>query len=376
MPLSDVLGRIPGIAGYEASRQLREQQEAQGLQQQMLLQKLLMGKQAQEQDIAFKEKSLAQQAINAEETRGLTKAQLEATAEYRKGREALERARLEEMQRHNKASEGIAGNRLTLTATSREPMAQAAIDDLAIQSLYDSNVLAGYRRDPEAMRRIAESRVNIMRNTGVTSEDVVGGRAGFKADTASLNKITPQYDAIVAFEQTAIRNGKILKELANKADVSGIPAIERWIRAGRVATGDADVAKLNAQMNLYRAEAARILTQPNLSGILTDTARKEMEDVIRNQASAKQVTEVVDLLERDFLNRKQTLEAQIKAIRTRMRGRLAPGEADSMDPANPQPAPAPSPKPATAQGPKEGDKGKSKSGRPMIFRNGRWEYEA
>lgn len=205
-----------------------------------------------------------------------------------------------------------------------------AIRDLAIQSLYDPNSLAGYRRDTKTMGHIQRERVKLMKEGGLSSEDVVSGRAGFKADTASLNKITPQYDAITAFENTAVRNGKILKELAQKADTTGVPVVERWIRAGRKEVGgDVDVAKFNAQMNLYRAEAARILTQPNLSGVLTDTARKEMEEVIRNSASAPQIVGVVDLLERDFKNRKETLEDQIASIRARMRSRASPGGANA-----------------------------------------------
>lgn len=215
------------------------------------------------------------------------------------------------------------------SSTTREPMSEEAIRDLAVQSLYDSNVLAGYRRDTTAMARIADARIKVMKEAGVTSEDVVSGRAGFKADQTSLSKITPQYDAITAFEQTAIRNGKILIELANKVDQSGLPVIDKWIRAGRQATGDPDVAKFNAQLHLYRAEAARILTQPNLSGVLSDSARHEMEDFMRPGASAEQIKQTVQLLERDFINRKQTLEEQISNIRSRMRGRVAPGGAST-----------------------------------------------
>ena len=204
---------------------------------------------------------------------------------------------------------------------------KAELRDLAIQSLYDPGSLAGFRRDTKTMGSIQRERIAVMKEAGVTSEDVVSGRAGFKADSASLNKITPQYDAITSFDKTAIRNGKILVELADKVDTTGVPVVERWIRAGRKSIGgDPDVAKFDAQMNLYRAEAARILTQPNLTGVLTDTARKEMEHVIGNSASATQIREVVSLLERDFNNRKETLEEQIGAIRARMRSRVAPNE--------------------------------------------------
>lgn len=211
----------------------------------------------------------------------------------------------------------------------------AAVRDLAIQSLYDPNALSGYRRDPKMMARIANDRIKVMRETGVTSEDVVSGRAGFKADTGSLNKLTPMYDAVVAFEKTAVRNGDRLIELADKVDASGVPVIEKWIRAGRQATGDADVSKFNAQLQIYRTEAAKILTNPNLSGQLTDSARHEIEGFMQPGASAKQIKEVVNLLKNDFENRKVTLEDQIGSIRARMRGRVSPG--------GEQPAPAAAP---------------------------------
>lgn len=238
---------------------------------------------------------------------------------------------------------------VNVNAASKEQLSPEAVRDLAIQSLYDPNATAGYRRDTTAMSRIANARMKVMKEAGITSEDVVSGRAGFKADTMSLNKITPQYDAITAFEKTAIRNGKILKELGDKVDATGVPVLERWIRSGRkVVAGDEDVAKFHAQMNLYRAEAARILTQPNLTGVLTDTARKEMEHVLQDSASAKQVREVVDLLERDFHNRRETLEEQIASIRARMRNRVAPGGGEQKPTAPGNPAPAPLPKPQKA----------------------------
>jgi hypothetical protein len=152
---------------------------------------------------------------------------------------------------------------VNVNAPSNEPLSKEAVRDLAIQSLYDPNATSGYRRDTTAMSRIANERQRVMQEAGITSEDVVSGRAGFKADTLSLNKLTPQYDAITAFEKTAIRNGQMLKELGDKVDTTGVPVVERWIRSGRKAVqGDEDVAKFHAQMNLYRAEAARILTQP------------------------------------------------------------------------------------------------------------------
>lgn len=231
-----------------------------------------------------------------------------------------------------------------ITLTSQGDLTPESVKDLAIQSLYDPNALSGYRRDPKMMAKIANERTKIMRDTGVSSEDVVSGRAGFKADMGSLSKLTPQYDAITAFEKTAIRNGDRLVQLAEKVDSTGVPAVERWLRAGKQATGDPDVSQFNAQLQIYRTEAARILTNPNLGGALTDTARKEMEDFLKSGGSAKQIKSVTTLLKNDFENRKATLEEQIGSIRARMRSRVSPGNAEPAAPA----ATAPVAQPAQA----------------------------
>jgi hypothetical protein len=260
------------------------------------------------------------------------------------------------------------GTAFGATQGALDPVAdKETIRNLAIESLYNPNALAGFRRDTKAMASIMNSRTQLMRESGITAQDVVSGQAGFKADMASLNKITPQFDAITAFKNTAIRNGKILKTLAEKADTTGVPVAERWIRAGRKAIGgDPDIAAFDAQMNLYRAEAARILTQPNLSGVLTDTARKEMEEVIRNSASAKQIVRVVDLLETDFKNREETLVEQIGAIRSRMNARVGPGAAQAVPGQSSAPAAAPA-------APQQYPTATAPNGRKVIFKDGKWQ---
>lgn len=403
--LSGVLARIPGLGGYLAGQQNDQQQQMGQLQQVGALQGILsqVQKQQQEQEMRGVLSRVAQQAGGdpakmvplllqtgtptgiklAEGLKGMLPKPAEpytlAPGGQRRGannelvaeapmrpteaKPPVMRTRIdgdrqiqEEYNADTKAwtpigqgprfarqVAGQGGTAFGATQGSLDPVKDRdTIRNLATEALYDSNALSGFRRDTKAMGHIMRERTKLMQAAGVTAEDVVSGRAGFKADTTSLNKITPQYDAITAFEKTAIRNGKILIELANKVDTTGVPVAERWIRAGRKEIGgDPDVAKFHAQMGLYRAEAARILTQPNLSGVLTDTARKEMEEVISNKASAEQVRETVNLLERDFLNRKETLEEQISAIRARMRSRVAPGGREAVAPQAPVPPSAP-----------------------------------
>lgn len=190
----------------------------------------------------------------------------------------------------------------------------------------------------ETIVAITNRAAAILREQGGSPQEIGRRIAEFRANANSLSKMTQSYDAITAFEQTAVRNGKILKDLADKVDSTGVPVIERWVRAGRKeVAGDPDVARFMAQMQVYRTEAARILTNPNLSGQLTDSARKEVEEFLKGSASAPQIRGVVDLLERDFANRKQTLEQQMRDIRTRLERNSSAGE--------PGPTPTPPPQP-------------------------------
>lgn len=240
-------------------------------------------------------------------------------------------------------------------------LAPEAIDMLAKEAIKDKGVLANLGRGVQGardLRAITNRMAEVLAATG--GAGMAQRRQEFRADSNSLNKLTMSYDAITAFEQTALRNGKQLVDLAEKIDITGIPVAERWIRAGRKEIGgDPDVAMFHAQMTVFRTEAARILVNPNLTGQLTDSARHEVESFLSGSDSAKQIGATVKLLERDFENRKHTLEEQMDKVRDRMTKGYGAGT---------QPGATPQ---AAA---KDGDKATSKSGKPMVFQGGQWMY--
>lgn len=202
------------------------------------------------------------------------------------------------------------------------------VNALAESAAKDRSVLIGLGRTKEGAALLMRVNKAIAGGMVESGDDVADTRAQFAADKKSLATMTSQYDAITSFEKTAIRNGQSLVKLAEKVDSTGLPAVERWFRAGKKATGDADVAAFNAQMQVYRTEAARILTNPNLTGVLSDSARQEVAEFVNNASSAEQVRRVVELLKRDFENRKQTLEDQMAAAKGRMKSGNVAGQDD------------------------------------------------
>ena len=75
--------------------------------------------------------------------------------------------------------------------------------------------------------------------------------ADVKANSTALTKLVAQKSAITAFEQTAVKNGQVLLDLADKVDQTGVPVIETWLRAGRRGKPAIRlVAQFNTQMQL------------------------------------------------------------------------------------------------------------------------------
>lgn len=152
---------------------------------------------------------------------------------------------------------------------------------------------------------------------------IVESTAEGRANSAALTAITKQKAAVDSYEGLARKNGEVLLGLADKVDRTGIPVIEKWLRAGMKATGDPDVSKFDTQIQIYRAEVARILTNPNLTGVLTDSSRHEAEGFLQGGISSEQLKAVVNLLNGDFDRRKQSIQTEIDNIKGQLHGKPA-----------------------------------------------------
>lgn len=169
-------------------------------------------------------------------------------------------------------------------------------------------------------RRIINQAAGNADAEGATAGDDIVSQAVLAADKSTIVKLTQQRAAISGFEQTALANGKVLVDLAKKVDKTGVPVVDRWIRAGRSAIqGDPDVTNFNAQLQLYGAEVARIVTNPNMTGVLSDSARKEVQGFLPAGASYDQIKSVTELLEGDFGRRTKALDAEMATVRDEMK---------------------------------------------------------
>ncbi len=146
--------------------------------------------------------------------------------------------------------------------------------------------------------------------------DMVSGTADAKTRTAQQSKVGVQLSVLRPFVGMVDKNGEVLKTLADKAIVTNVALANRPINWIEQNIGDhPDMAEFIAQVKIFKDEAARVVSNPNLVGVLSDTARKEMENVISGNMPLKSMRRVIERLQSDSHNRISTMEDEYASIR-------------------------------------------------------------
>lgn len=143
-----------------------------------------------------------------------------------------------------------------------------------------------------------------------------------KANASSYAQLQKQADNISAFEKTAQKNLAVTLAQANKLDRSGQPVYNAWVNAGRRAvTGNPDITGFDLALRTFINEYARITTSVTGGGVTSDTARKEVEDLLKANFTPEQFTNAAKVAQQDMQNRLDSYAEQFKEIRTRSEDR-------------------------------------------------------
>lgn len=233
----------------------------------------------------------------------------------------------------SKASGGMGA---TPGASGLEP---DALNDAVIDVLADPTRIkqhAGFGQSGQNIKtQIDNAKAKKLREIGLTEDQVIRQNAVANANIKGINKLIPMQQGVAAYETLARANGDRFLELAKKVNTSGIPLINSTMRLGQLATGNADAAEMMSVLRTYQTEAARIVNNPNLTGQLTDTARKEIEGVVPANMTVAQAARVINRLNFEFDVRGRGLQQQIDKAQSG----LVPGYPGAA-PAAPPPAAA------------------------------------
>ncbi len=154
--------------------------------------------------------------------------------------------------------------------------------------------------------------------------DLASARAGFAADEGSLKKLQAQRDAITSFENTAAKNIDIFLTTAGKIVDTGSPMANGLARAvsGKM-LGSPDQAAYDAARQVAINEVAKITSNPNLSGALSDSARNEVSNFNPSTATLKQTVAVMRILKQDMANRASAMDQTLATVKGRISGKGA-----------------------------------------------------
>lgn len=166
--------------------------------------------------------------------------------------------------------------------------------------------------------------------------DIANNKADFEANKKSLNALQTNRDAVVSFENTALKNLDLFLDASKGISDWNSPLLNRPIRTlDERIMGKTEVPAFNAARRVAINEIAKIASNPGLSGQLSDSARHEVESFIPADATLAQIKKVSEVLKKDMKNRHDSMDEQIKAIEGRIKNSLPAGNRGQTPKADP-----------------------------------------
>ena len=140
--------------------------------------------------------------------------------------------------------------------------------------------------------------------------------AKYKGNTAALNKLITQQVAVTTYENTAKKNLDLFLSTVKPVIDSGSPLLNKPLRSIDEKTlGSTDLAAFNVARQVAVNEISRIIAgNPNMTGVLSDSARKEVENFIPANATIKQIYRIAEVLNQDMANRKSSVDDEISSL--------------------------------------------------------------
>jgi hypothetical protein len=215
-------------------------------------------------------------------------------------------------------------------------LSAGALDDLAT-AYHETGTLpqTGFGAAGTAMRAAIINHAHEM----FGDQQLAANSAAFKANEKSLDNLQKQYDQVNAFESTAGKNLGLFLNSAQKIVDSGSPWINKPLRSVAAGgLGSEDLAAFNAARQTAVNEIAKVLNSANATGVLSDQARKEVDQLIGPDATFRQVVSASKILQQDMQNRHDSYLEQISDIRSRLAPQAAQPNAPAAQPAVQVPA--------------------------------------
>lgn len=203
---------------------------------------------------------------------------------------------------------------------SQNLLSPEAVDQAAEKYSQTGQLASGLSRSPTTTAAIIKRAAELH-----PDQNLAENEGAFKSNQASLTKLQTTFDNVSAFENTAGKNLDVFLKQAKTIADSGSPWINKPLRdVDKNVLGSEDMAAFNAARVTAVTEIGKVLNSANASGVLSDSARQEVSELIGKDATFKQITKAAGILKQDMANRHESYRLQIQDIQQRMGSKAAP----------------------------------------------------
>jgi len=202
--------------------------------------------------------------------------------------------------------------------------------DQAAQRYAETGVLpSGFARSPGTLTAIMNRAAEL--NPGT---DIAGNSAVYSANKKALGDLQSQYSKVEAFEGTALKNLDLYVQKVKSIPDLGVRFANVPLRSiTGTMIGEQNYAAMEAARKTAAAEVGKVLSSATGSGVLSDSQRKEAEDVLDGKLPLAATLQVVETLKQDLGNRHQSYNDEIGHLQGLVGGKNKTGNQTSA-PAN------------------------------------------
>lgn len=203
-----------------------------------------------------------------------------------------------------------------------------ALDQAAERYATTGTLPAGFSRSPGTMTKIMQRAAELH-----PDDNIAGNSAVFAANKKALGSLQDQFSKVSAFENTAGKNLDVFLKQAGKVIDSGSPWINNPLRSvDAKALGDTDQVAFNTARTTALTEIAKVLNSPTGAGVLSDSARHEVEGLIGADATLKQIVSAANILKQDMANRHESYAQEIGNLQKAVGGKGAGSQSAAQQP--------------------------------------------
>lgn len=142
-----------------------------------------------------------------------------------------------------------------------------------------------------------------------------------KSLQSAMTGLERQRANVMSYEKTALAGADIAIEMSNKVDRTGVPLVNKWINAGRVAVaGDPDVSRLNNAVETLTNEYAKVMSGSSGGQATTVSMQEHARKMLSGAMTKEQFNGVIDLMKREMTQtREKAFDSQINEMKDRMK---------------------------------------------------------